>query len=209
MRLADAVFRHGHLSEDALAEVYLTGERPLHLDQCDLCAERAVEVGRWLDDVRHLGVEDADAAFPPERLAVQQAQILRRLEQVDRPARVIAFPRYMRTAVTGNAGRGIRPAWVGIAAAAGLVLGVLASQLGARMTPERAAVPSTPPTVQQPAAPTSNSVETANATYQPPKQLQEVDESEWPSLPSAEALDAMTPRQSQIVAVSLRTGRVP
>ena len=51
MRLIDAVFRQGHLSEQALVEAVMTGERPAHLDRCDLCADRAVELGRWLDDV--------------------------------------------------------------------------------------------------------------------------------------------------------------
>jgi hypothetical protein len=91
VRLADTILRRGHLSERALAEVYLAGERPLHLDRCHFCAERAVELSRWLDEVRAVGLDEADAAFPPERLAAQQAQILRRLEQVDRPARVISF----------------------------------------------------------------------------------------------------------------------
>ena len=60
MRLADTIFRRGHLSERALAEVCMTGERPLHLDRCDICAERAVEFGRWLEDVRQVGLEDAE-----------------------------------------------------------------------------------------------------------------------------------------------------
>ena len=66
---------------------------PSHLDRCDICAERAVRarpVARRRRERR--ASTTADAAFPPERLAAQQAQILRRLEQLDQPARVIAFP---------------------------------------------------------------------------------------------------------------------
>src|SRR5262245_42920811 len=92
VRLADLVFRRGHLSDEALDEVWMTGTRPAHLDRCDLCADRAVEWSRWLEDVRTTAIEAADAAFPPDRLAVQQAQILRKLEQLDQPSRVIAFP---------------------------------------------------------------------------------------------------------------------
>ena len=35
---------------------------------------------------------EADEGFPAERLAAQHAQIFRRLEAAERPARVIAFP---------------------------------------------------------------------------------------------------------------------
>src|SRR6187549_949349 len=63
MRLADVVLRRGHLSESALVEVWNTGVRPVHLDRCDICAERALEISHWLEDVQALGVADADAVF--------------------------------------------------------------------------------------------------------------------------------------------------
>ena len=142
MRLVDAVLRQGHLSEQALAEALMTGERPAHLDRCDVCAARAVELGRWLDDVRAVGIEAADRAFPAERLAAQQAQILRKLEQLDEPARVIAFPAATRAQGREAGGRRVAPAWVGVAAAAGLVIGVIGGQLSARLaTPPPAATP--------------------------------------------------------------------
>ncbi len=52
MGLADVVFRRGHLSEDALVDVWTTGMRPAHLDSCDECGRRALEVSRWLEDVQ-------------------------------------------------------------------------------------------------------------------------------------------------------------
>lgn len=136
MRLVDAVFRQGHLSEQALVEAVMTGERPAHLDRCDLCADRAVELGRWLDDVRGLGLEAADEVFTSERLAAQHAQILRKLEQADEPSRVIAFPKPTRSDAREASTRKVAPAWVGIAAAAGLALGVIGGQVSARMTME-------------------------------------------------------------------------
>jgi hypothetical protein len=134
VRLADAILRQGHLSEQALIEVCMTGERPAHLERCDICAARAVDLGRWLEEVRITGVEDADASFPAERLAAQETQILRRLEQLDRPARVLAFPAQTRYERFDLAPQGIRPAWVGVAAAAGLVLGLLGGQISARLS---------------------------------------------------------------------------
>ena len=191
MRLADAIFRRGHLSEQALADVCMTGDRPAHLERCDLCADRAVELGRWLDDIRTLGIDEADAAFPPERLAAQETQILRRLEQLDRPARVIAFPgqgRYDRLEMNG---RGIRPAWVAIAAAAGLVLGVFGGQLGGRLTGPSPDIPAQPARVEQVAMPAPM---TASISMEPPPaSLQYLDENGRLSVPAIEALENLTP----------------
>ena len=140
MRLVDVLFRQGHLSERAIVEVIMTGDRPAHLDRCDICAERAVELNRWLDTVRTVAVEAADQAFTAERLAAQQAQIQRRLEQLDEPARVIAFPRQSRLDSRENGRRRVAPAWVGVAAAAGLVIGVIGGQASARLNTAPAVV---------------------------------------------------------------------
>ena len=146
MRLVDAVFRQGHLAEQALVEAVMTGERPAHLDRCDLCADRAVELGRWLDDVRGLGLEAADEVFTSERLAAQHAQILRKIEQADEPSRVIAFPKNVKPDTREASTRRVAPAWVGIAAAAGLALGVVGGQVSARMSIQPVTI-----TVQAPA----------------------------------------------------------
>lgn len=205
MRLADAILRQGHLSERALVEVLMSGRRPAHLDRCDLCAERTVDLGRWLDEIRTAEREDADAAFPAERLAVQQRQILRRLEQLDRPARVIAFPGQLRDDRFGAGGHGIRPAWLGIAAAAGLVLGLIGGQLTARLTPQQAAAPTG---IQQPAAPantpTANTATTA-FNYTP----LDIDEYDRPQIEEVSAMDAYTPRvlpASELVLHPVRGG---
>jgi len=199
VRLADVILRRGHLSEEALAEVCMTGVRPSHLDLCDLCAERAIELGRWLDQVRTIGVEEADAAFPAERLAAQQAQILRRLEQGDRPARVITFPSHQRNRQLEGNGHGIRPAWVGFAAAAGLVLGLVGGQLSARLTAPPAVTVIVPPPEQSAAAvpelPTTIS-------------LVDLDEYDRPRIDAFEAIDQFTPHSLPISQqVVLHTGK--
>lgn len=196
MRFADAILRQGHLSEQALIEVCMTGDRPAHLDRCDICAARAVELGRWLDDVRVTATEDADAAFPAERLAAQQAQILRRLEQMDRPARVLTFPAPSRYDRLDMAPQGIRPAWVGVAAAAGLVLGLLGGQISARLTTQ--AAPQAPaPQVQQAPATASNT----EPEYDSPLALDELDRTQFASV---SALDANTPHISRVSEQPLR-----
>jgi hypothetical protein len=130
MRLADVVLRRGHLSEAALVEVWSTGARPVHLDRCDICAERALEISHWLEDVQSLGRADADAVFTPERLTAQRGQVLQRLEQLDRPAKVISFPaRKTRVSESGESRR-VSPAWLAAAAAAGLTIGVVGVEFG-------------------------------------------------------------------------------
>lgn len=191
MRFVDAILRRGHLSERALADVCMTGERPAHLDRCDICAARAVQLGRWLEDVRAIGIEEADAAFPAERLAAQQAQILRRLEQLDRPARVIAFPGPSKSDRLELSARGIRPAWVAVAAAAGIVIGVFGGQLGNRLLTDRAAGPPRPAVeTQPPAAAPAPSTPAMAHDLAPPLDL---DEYERPQIEAVRMLDEWTP----------------
>lgn len=133
MRLVDLVLRQGHLSEQALTRAVLEGLRPAHLDRCDVCAHRALDLGRWLDESRTLLTDAADHVFPAERLAAQQTQIMRRLAQMDEPARVINFPAGSSGPARQNSRRRVAPAWVGVAAAAGLVVGVIGGQLAARL----------------------------------------------------------------------------
>ena len=194
MRLVDLVIRGGHLSESALITAVMTGDRPAHFDRCDLCAERAVELGRWLDAVKTTGTDAAEAAFSTERLAAQQAQIMRRLEQLDEPARVIAFPRHTRLE-RESTGRRVAAGWLGVAAAAGLVLGVISGQWSARMgthpVPVQVRTEQAPPQVQ-PASETS-----AEPAGPIDASLLDMDLDSL-NLPAVAVLDGMTPRATQV-----------
>ncbi len=125
MRLVDTLFRRGHLSDQALVDAWQSGQRPAHLEACDLCLDRIVGMTRWLDDVRRAAVDEADAAFPQERLAAQHAQIFRRLEHLDRPARLIAFPGAARAAGHDTNASAHWRRWAVAAAAACFVIGVV------------------------------------------------------------------------------------
>lgn len=129
MRLADVVLRGGHLSESALVEAWNTGIRPVHLDRCDICAERALEISHWLEDVKSLGRADADVVFTAERLSAQRGQILQRLEQLDRPRKVISFPARTVRFSDNSPGRGIRAGWLAAGLAAGLTVGAVTVEL--------------------------------------------------------------------------------
>jgi hypothetical protein len=123
--------RLGHLDDSRFADLWsralATGEAATdpHLASCAHCQSRYAAFTDWLERVHDDARDEAEEAFPPERLAAQQAQVMRRLEALERPARVIVFPRFGRpaTSTQGHAQR-----WVAAAAAAGLVIGLAAGQ---------------------------------------------------------------------------------
>jgi len=120
----------GHVSDVQLAkywtETQAEGSLDPHLASCEECRARYAAFERWVtglgDELRH----EADDAFTGERLSVQQAQIARRLEALERPARVITFPKAARAVISGHSH--VRR-WVTVAAAAGLIAGIGLGQL--------------------------------------------------------------------------------
>lgn len=125
-----------HLDDGALAELWtgrLTQDDTAaarsarsHLHACAECRARFDAFTTWLDDVRADALAEAEAALSPERLAAQQAQIARRLEAMDAPARVIAFPKFARPIAAQPSSRN---RWIAGASAAGLVVGLGLGQL--------------------------------------------------------------------------------
>jgi len=121
-----------HLDDAGLAAVWTDSwasgvrQRHPHLESCPPCRARYSELSSWLETLRLETRTEADESFPAERLAAQHAQIFRRLEPAQRPARVIAFPRFAQplTSRTSHASR-----WIAAAAAAGLIVGVGVGQL--------------------------------------------------------------------------------
>ena len=91
-----------------------------HLDGCAACRARYDGFALWLDGVGETLRDEADELLPPDRLAAQQAQIARRLEALDRPARVLAFPKAAHAVISGHSH--VRR-WVTVAAAACLIAG--------------------------------------------------------------------------------------
>ena len=200
MPLTDTLFRRGHLSDQAIVTAWQSGCRPAHLDRCEICLTRLVDLTRWLDEVREVAVAEADAAFPTERLAAQQAQVLRRIEHLDRPARLLAFPGAAKTGTHDQMPDHHRRAWPGwvkagiTGVAAGLVLGVLADRVvnveSAKREAERASV-STPAHTAEEAAETAMLIGTDVSR---------------PYVSALAAIDEATPAASRAV-VQIRTGR--
>jgi hypothetical protein len=97
-----------------------------HLRICAECRGRYAAFSAWLESTRADAFAEADEVFSAERLTNQQAQIFRRLEALEHPARVIAFPRFARPISAQPTGR---RRLIAAAAAAGLVAGVGLGQL--------------------------------------------------------------------------------
>lgn len=191
MRLSDAVLRRGHLSEDALVEVWTTGSHPPHLDECALCASRAVDMSRWLEDVQATGRADADAVLTEARLAEQKHRVLDRLAQLDRPSKVISFPA-AAAASRDTAPRAIRFGWVtAAAAAAGIMLGVMGMELSHMLRqPDqtRVTAPASAPATQS--VTTSHDIDLIEGTF------------DGRSFGSLDAMSEMTPRLADVVLAS-------
>lgn len=201
MRIADNLFRGGHVSDDVLAESWYTGARPSHLDNCDACAERALDMARWLEQTRQLGAESVDAVFTPERLAAQQSQIMSRLEQLDRPSKLLSFPRTTAPVAVSEFQMAPRQqhigAWVAVAAAC-LVLGVIGGRLSVWQPPAAAPVQSAQ---TRPAAPVNNPAPPAlSSVDQYPGEIEQL------QLNSLSAIEGLTTPQV-VVARAATSGR--
>lgn len=116
----------GHLSERRLAQVWTSGLPDPHLEACPECRGRYGAFEQWVESLAADVRAEADSAMPPDRYALQQVQIARRLEMLDRPGRVIAFPKATRTVIGGHTHVG---RWAAAAAAAGLIAGVSLGQM--------------------------------------------------------------------------------
>jgi hypothetical protein len=124
--------RSAHLSDERLVELCVdrltTPAEDAHFARCDACTGRRSRLEDLFRDMFDGAVSEADAAFPQERLAAQQARILQRIEQHGRPARVLAFP---ASELPELRSLRARPAarWIAGAAAAGLAIGLLLGHL--------------------------------------------------------------------------------
>jgi len=125
-----------HLEDDDFADVWSArtaggapeSDRPAesHLRKCAECQGRYTSFVSWLDGIRADARTETDEVFSRDHLAAQQLQIFRRLESLEHPARVIAFPKFARPVAIQTSGR---RRWTAVAAAIGLVTGIGLGQL--------------------------------------------------------------------------------
>jgi len=205
--ILDRLRLSGHLDDAALAAIWTdaaaAGGQPTHphLQACAGCRSRFASFASWLTDLREDAAGQVDELFPPERLAAQHAQIFRRLEAAERPARIIAFPKFAQplTSRTSNGSR-----WIAAAAAAGLIVGVGVGQMmDIRRSlggPAASAGPGSPAYVQlaNNQRPDRPELRTISANGREEAFLSEVDVTlSRPAVPELRALDEFTPRAGE------------
>jgi predicted anti-sigma-YlaC factor YlaD len=97
-----------------------------HIRSCPQCRARYDALAGWLADARAEAIDEADDLFSAERLAAQHAQILRRLETLERPGRILAFPRFRHPGAPVRRGP---QRWIAAAAVAAFIVGLGAGEL--------------------------------------------------------------------------------
>jgi hypothetical protein len=123
-----------HLNEAELAAAWADeridgqpeGPRQVHLRNCGECRAQYAAFTGWLEAAAADGRAEADEAFPADRLAAQQSHIMRRLEAMGRPAKILTFPRFAGPISVQHS---TRQRWIASAAAAGLIVGIALGNL--------------------------------------------------------------------------------
>jgi hypothetical protein len=98
-----------------------------HVATCHECASRLTDLTANADELRDAAFAEADVVFDDAMLDAQRTRILDRLAFIGQSARVISFPRRSREAAMPVSSTGRR--WTSVAAAAGLIIGLVAGQL--------------------------------------------------------------------------------
>ncbi len=187
-----------HLTEDRLVELYFTdtpsAQEQQHFGACPECDHRRAQVAHLLDETAQASTEDAEAAFPAERLARQQRQILERIEQVAGPARVIAFPAAPAPGTPATTTHWTSR-WVAAAAVAGLLVGVVAGRAGRDVLSVDTQASATRPENRQNPVPGIRPVAASTPLSPDDQFLVEIENAlESGHGSSLQALDALTPR---------------
>jgi hypothetical protein len=98
-----------------------------HVATCDRCSSQFSRLTADADALRDVAFAQADEVFDDAMLDAQRTRILDRLAHLGQAARVLSFPRRSRDVVMPVASGSRR--WVSVAAAAGLIIGLVAGQL--------------------------------------------------------------------------------
>jgi len=125
-----------HISDERLIELCLTGPtstEQAHLAICARCEARRVEIVNILAELDDAATQNAGVAFPDSRLEKQHAQILQRVEDDGRPARVVSFPAQNPGSMVMTTSRP-RMRWAAAVAAAAFAAGVITGQWTHRLT---------------------------------------------------------------------------
>jgi hypothetical protein len=187
-----------HLSDDRLIEICVSGSMPgrerSHLAACPTCEHRRASIVEILDEVDVTATEEADVAFPADRLERQQARILHRIDRDGRPGRVITFPAHQPAPAMPLRSRP-RTRWAAAVAAAAFVVGLLAGHFAHELPIGDEADGPRMVGTDSGAAP----LRAVSTTFSEDEFLQQVEAAAGQNGPAAlRALDEMTPRAWEV-----------
>lgn len=209
--------RDQHISIDRLTAMALVMRAPdeaqptdaqdeaalLHLSGCDKCSATFGRLAADADGLREVAFAQADEVFDDAMLDAQRTRILDRLAHLGQAARVLSFPRRTRDVTMPVSSSSRR--WVSVAAAAGLIIGLVAGQL-------LHFVPATGGQVREPAASMQSADRQGRSGFIPASAsipvlsddelMEEVEMSvQIRSVQSLRALDGLTPTAADVLAM--------
>jgi len=205
--------RRGCVPFDRLTALALVARAPegdsdrqllAHVADCRRCAARLVALTSDVETLREAAWQEADALFDDSALEIQRTRILDRLANLGKSARVLRFPARVREAAMPVSSTSRR--WVSVAAAAGLIIGLLAGQL-IHFVPWDGRLRSRATSLQAATSRGSNGPvlvqASSTATLSSDDQLlDEIDEAVQSSrAASLRALDAFTPHVGELVEI--------
>ena len=200
--------REQHVPLDRLSALALVGRASesdgdrsalTHLAACPHCAGELARLTATCDEWRDAAIVEADAMFDGAALDAQRARILDRLAHLGQVARVLPFPARRRDAAMPVAS-GSR-SWVSVAAAAGLIIGLVTGQL-LHFVPTNLGRQRDQATIQAPSRTGSPTIVPAVAATAPlltdDELLDEIEAAvQLRRAQSLRALDALTPTASE------------
>jgi anti-sigma factor RsiW len=211
------IMDHFHPADDRLIALYFGDDEASaddrravrqHLHGCETCTWRYTELSAPLERLRQDAAGEADEVFTPARLDAQRAKILDRIGQAP-SSRILPFP-----ASAGRLDRsGVRrplARWVAVAAAAGLLVGVM----GGRLLQYGAGAPVSAPVAARTVIPSLPSSEVVSDSPSPLTSIErdeallnEIEQAVFKQrITALSALDELTPhvRQEAVLARAIR-----
>jgi len=197
---------------DRLTALALTAHAPqsdhdrlllAHVTACADCAAKFSALTGQVDALREVAFQEADAAFDDAFLDAQRSKILDRLSHLGKAARVLRFPARSREAAMPVSP--ISRRWISVAAAAGLIIGLVTGQL-IHLVPwdtelHRSALTQGPVLAPRGSGPIVVQVSSTVAASTDEDLLDEIDEAMERRAISLRALDAFTPRVGERIEI--------
>ena len=204
--------RESHVPLERLTALAMTARAPkhehdrqtiAHVARCAQCSTALAQVTADVELMRDAADAEVDAAFDDNALETQRSRILDRIAHLGQAARVLRFPGRVREAAMPVSQVSRR--WISVAAAAGLIIGLVAGQLIHLMPWESRLTPTGSVAVQTSGARGTNPgiIQTSAAgLLSDDELLGEIDDAvQLRRAASLRALDAFTPRVGDLTEI--------